>query len=160
MNDRVRKAIALAIALFICYGAAAVGGLFGAGGGGDWYADLVKPSWTPPAWVFGPVWTVLYGMMAVAVWLIWLERRQRSIAAPIALFAAQLLFNTAWSPLFFGMQRPDLAFADIVLLWMALAATVWLFLKRRAVAGWLLAPYLLWVSFAVALNLAIWRLNT
>jgi len=161
MNDRARKVIALAIAMLLCYGAAAVGGLLGAGADGGWYADLAKPSWTPPSWVFGPVWTVLYGMMGVAVWLVWLRRRRRpGAAAPMTAFAAQLAFNAAWSPLFFGLHRPGMAFADIVLLWLALVATVWLFLRRRPIAGLLLAPYLLWISFAVALNFAIWRLNT
>ena len=159
MNDRIRKATALVIALLLCYGAAAVGGLFGAGGQSGWYAELAKPSWTPPSWLFGPVWTVLYGMMAVAAWLVWLRRRRRPTAAPLAAFAVQLAFNAAWSPLFFGLHRPDLAFADIVLLWLALVATVWLFLRRSALAGLLLVPYLLWVSFATALNFAIWRLN-
>jgi len=160
MNDRARKVVALAIAMLLCYGAAAVGGLLGAGADGGWYADLTKPSWTPPSWVFGPVWTVLYGMMAVAVWLVWLRRRrQPGAAAPMTAFAAQLAFNAAWSPLFFGLHRPGIAFADIVLLWLALVASVCLFLRRRTVAGLLLVPYLLWVSFAVALNFAIWRLN-
>jgi benzodiazapine receptor len=159
MEDRTQTVIALLIALLLCYGAAALGGLVGARGGGAWYADLEKPSWTPPSWVFGPVWTVLYGMMAAAVWLIWLDRRRGRAAAPMLLFAVQLALNAAWSPLFFALRRPDLAFADIVLLWLALVATVWLFLKRRAIAGLLLVPYLLWVSFAAALNLTIWRLN-
>jgi len=159
MNDRARKAIALAIALLLCYGAAGVGGLLGPAAGGGWYTDLAKPSWTPPSWIFGPVWTVLYGMMAVSVWLIWLERRRRPAGAPIILFAVQLAFNAAWSPLFFGLRRPGLAFADITALWLTLGLTVYAFLKRRPAAGLLLVPYLLWVSFAAALNLAIWRLN-
>ena len=159
MKDRARNVTALAVALVLCYGAAAVGRLLGAGADGGWYADLAKPSWTPPSWVFGPVWTLLYGMMAVAAWLVWLRRRQRPAAAAMALFAAQLALNAAWSPLFFGLHRPDIAFADIVLLWLALAATVWLFLRRSVLAGLVLVPYLLWVSFAVALNFAIWRLN-
>jgi benzodiazapine receptor len=159
MKDRAQSLIALMVALLLCYGAAAVGGLASTGGGGTWYADLEKPSWTPPSWVFGPVWTALYGMMAVAAWLIWQDRRRRRVAAPILLFAVQLALNAAWSPLFFAMHRPGLAFADIVLLWLALMATVWLFLRRRAIAGLLLVPYLLWVSFAAALNFTIWRLN-
>lgn len=159
MNDRARNATGLLIALLLCYGAAAVGGLFGTGGRGDWYADLAKPSWTPPSWVFGPVWTLLYGMMAVAVWLVWLRHSWRPAVAPMAAFAAQMVFNAAWSPLFFGLHRPGIAFADIVLLWLALVATVWLFLRRTVLAGLLLVPYLLWVSFAVTLNFAIWRLN-
>jgi len=159
MNDRIRNGMALVIALLVCYGVAAFGGLFSARAGGDWYADLAKPSWTPPSWVFGPVWTLLYGMMAVAVWLVWLRRREGGAAAAMALFAVQLAFNAAWSGLFFGLHRPGVALVDLVLLWLALAATVWLFLRRRPAAGALLVPYLLWVSFALALNFAIWRLN-
>ena len=159
MNDRVRNALALLIGLLLCYGAAAIGGLLGAGGDSSWYADLAKPSWTPPSWIFGPVWTLLYGMMAVSVWLVWLQRRQRPCATPMIVFALQLALNAAWTPLFFGLHRPGVAFADIVLLWLALVATLCLFLRRRAIAGWLLAPYLLWVSFAAALNFTIWHLN-
>jgi tryptophan-rich sensory protein len=159
MKDRVKDILGLVVSLGVCYGAAAVGGLSTAGAVKDWYLALAKPPWTPPAWVFGPVWTVLYGMMAAAAWLIWRQRHQRRVAVPIILFAVQLALNSAWSPLFFGLRHPGLALADIVLLWLALAATVWLFLKRRLVAGVLLAPYLLWVSFAAALNLAIWRMN-
>ena len=159
MNDRARKATALLVALLVCYAAAAVGGLLGTGSDQNWYADLAKPSWTPPAWVFGPVWMVLYGMMAVAVWLVWLRRSRQPGAAPLVVFAVHLAFNAAWSPLFFGLHRPGMALVDIVLLWLTLAVIMWLFLRRRAVAGLLLVPYLLWVSFAAALNFAIWRLN-
>ena len=159
MRERSRNILSLAVALLACYGAAALGGLSTRGAVQDWYPTLAKPSWNPPAWVFGPVWTVLYGMMAVSVWLIWTARPRLSRAVPIALFAVQLGFNAAWSPLFFGLRRPGFAFADIVLLWLALAATVYVFLRRRLAAGLLLVPYLLWVSFAAALNLAIWRLN-
>ena len=159
MKRSAKNFLGLAVALAACYGAAALGGLFTAGAVRDWYPTMAKPSWNPPAWVFGPVWTALYGMMAVAVWLVWLERHRRPGVAPLILFAVQLALNAAWSPLFFALRRPDLAFADIVLLWLALVVTVWLFLERRAVAGLLLVPYLLWVSFAAALNFMIWRLN-
>ena len=155
-----RDLTALVVCLALCYGAAAIGGFFTAGAVRDWYPTLAKPAWNPPAWVFGPVWTILYGMMAVAAWLIWRQRREGPVTMPIVLFAVQLLLNAVWSPLFFGLHRLDIAFVDIVLLWLALAATLWLFLKRRRAAGWLLLPYLLWVSFAAALNFAIWRLNS
>ena len=111
MQDRVKDVAGLAVALAACYGAAAVGGFFTAGSVQDWYPTLVKPSWNPPAWVFGPVWTMLYSTMALAVWLIWRQRRRRSVTAPIVMFAVQLVFNAAWSPLFFGLHRPDLALA-------------------------------------------------
>ena len=159
MKESVKNALGLVVALLACYGAAAVGGLFTSGSVQEWYPTLIKPSWNPPGWVFGPVWTALYGMMSVSVWLVWLERARRPVVAPILLFAVQLAFNAAWSPLFFGLHRPGLAFVDIVLLWLALVVTVYMFLKQRLAAGLLLVPYLLWVSFAAALNFAIWRLN-
>ena len=109
MKNSVKNALGLAVALAACYGAAAVGGLFTAAAVRDWYPTLVKPAWNPPAWVFGPVWTVLYGLMATAVWLVWLRRGQRPGATPLVLFAAQLAFHVAWSGLFFGLRRPGLA---------------------------------------------------
>ena len=159
MSHKSANVVALLILVVACYGAATVGGLAGAGADDGWYAELAKPSWTPPAWVFGPVWTLLYGLMAVAAWLVWLQRGQRRVAVALVLFGVQLGFNAAWSPLFFGLHRPGLAFIDLVLLWGALVATVWAFLRQRPVAGLLLLPYLGWVSFAAVLNLAIWRLN-
>jgi len=160
MNNRTKSVLGFVVALTACYGAGGVGGLLVGGAARDWYPALVKPSWTPPAWVFGPVWTALYGMMAVAVWLVWLRRHQQSIATPIVLFVVQLAFNMAWSPLFFGLHRPGIAFADIMLLWLALVLTVRAFLRIHSTAGVLLVPYLLWVSFAGVLNFAIWRMNT
>ena len=160
MKSGTKDVLGLVVALAACYGAAAAGGLVTAGAVQDWYPTLAKPSWNPPAWVFGPVWTGLYGMMAVAVWLVWRERRDKPVGGPIVLFAVQLAFNAAWTPLFFGLRRPGLALVDIALLWVALAMTVPLFMRRRVLAGLLLVPYLLWVSFAAALNFAIWRLNS
>jgi tryptophan-rich sensory protein len=147
---------ALVVFLLVSFLPAAVGGFFGPG---RWYADLAKPSWTPPGWVFGPVWTALYASMGVAAWLVW--RRTGLAGAPLAftLFALQLVLNAAWSWLFFGLQRPDLAFADIVVLWAAILGTLLLFYRSVPAAGLVLLPYLLWVGFAAALNLQIWRLN-
>ena len=122
----------------------------------EWYPTLSKPSWTPPSWVFGPVWTLLYAMMAVAAWLVW--RRAGWCGAP-AWFAAQLALNAVWSPLFFGLHWIGVALLDIGLLWVAIAATMAAFWQVTPLAGWLFVPYLAWVSFAAALNFAIWRLN-
>jgi len=133
--------------------AAALGGLFGPDA---WYAALAKPSWNPPPWVFPPVWTALYLAMGIAAWLVW---RTGSRGWPLALWSAQLVLNALWTPLFFGLHRPDLAFADIVVLWVLVAATVVAFWRVRPAAGALLAPYLAWITFAAALNAAIWRLN-
>lgn len=149
-----RDWLGLLVALAACYGAAAIGTQFTPG---EWYAGLVKPSWNPPSWLFAPVWTVLYGMMAVASWLVW--RTRAAVRTALTLFALQLVLNATWSWLFFGLERPDLAFADIVLLWLALLATTAAFFRIRAAAGILMLPYLFWVSFAAALNFAIWRLN-
>jgi tryptophan-rich sensory protein len=124
----------------------------------EYYARLRKPSWAPPTWLFGPVWTALYALMGVAAWLVAGEgtRRRR---VPLVLWSAQLALNATWTPVFFGLRRPGFALANIVLLWLGLVATVTAFLSKRRVAGILLIPYLIWVSFATALNFEIWRRN-
>ena len=124
---------------------------------GRWYETLRKPGWTPPRWVFPAVWTPLYIMMAVSGWLVW--RRAGFVPVPFAFYAAQLVLNGAWSGLFFGLRRPDLALADIALLWMAIVGTILGFAEVSHVAAWLLAPYLLWGTLAAGLNLSVWRLN-
>ena len=128
---------------------------------GDWYASLAKPAWTPPTWVFGPAWTILYAMMAVAAWRLWrrLGARPRESRRALVLFAVQLALNLSWTPVFFGMQRPDLALVVILVLWAAIAATIVAAWKACKTAAALLVPYLAWVTFATALNAAIWRLN-
>ena len=149
----VDAAVGLAGWLVLCFGSAAVGARFRPGA---WYAGLRKPSWTPPNWLFAPVWTALYAMMAVAAWLVWQEV---GLARESGLFLVQLVLNAAWTWLFFGLKRPGLAFADIVALWVAIGATLLAFWTVRPVAGLLLAPYLVWVTFAAGLNAALWRLN-
>jgi tryptophan-rich sensory protein len=124
-----------------------------------WYEGLNKPSWNPPGWVFGPVWTALYVMMAVAAWRVWQRGGWKAQRLPLGLFLIQFLLNAMWSPLFFGMNRPDLAFAEILLLWCALAVTLVMFWRVRRSAGILLIPYLVWVTFAAVLNFTIWQLN-
>jgi benzodiazapine receptor len=137
---------------------------------GEWYAHLDKPPWTPPDWVFAPVWTVLYFMIAIAGFLVWSEGQESGVSSlrdldevesvlPLAVFAVQLALNALWSFLFFGLQRPGYAFAEVVLLWLAILATIFLFFPVSAVAGWLLIPYLLWVSFAAGLNYSVWQRN-
>jgi benzodiazapine receptor len=151
-----RSALALAVWLLLSFAAAATGGFFLPG---EWYAGLQKPSWNPPNWIFGPVWTALYTMMAIAAWLVWKRGGFEAQRVALSLFLAQLLINSLWSPLFFGLRRPALAFADIVLLWLALLGTTIAFSKARPLAGALLMPYLAWVTFASMLNFALWRLN-
>jgi tryptophan-rich sensory protein len=124
-----------------------------------WYGGINKPSWTPPSFVFGPVWSALYLMMGVAVWLVWRQTGFSGAPVAILLFGLQLVLNAAWSWLFFGLRRFDLGFAEIVVLWTVILATVIAFWRHDARAALLLLPYLAWVSYASALNLAIWRLN-
>jgi tryptophan-rich sensory protein len=152
----MRSGLALVGWLALSFTAAAVGGFFLPG---EWYARLQKPAWNPPNWIFGPVWTALYTMMAVAAWLVWKRGGFAAHLTALSLFLLQLLINALWSPLFFGLRNPALAFVDIVLLWLALLATVVAFCKIRPLAGGLLVPYLTWVTFASALNFTIWRLN-
>jgi benzodiazapine receptor len=156
-QSAARSVAALAGWLVLCFAAAATAFFISPG---EWYAALKKPAWNPPAWIFGPVWTSLYVMMAVAAWLVWREGGWREQRRPLGLFLAQWLLNALWTPLFFGLHRPDLAFAEIVALWLVLAATVWSFWRARKAAGALLIPYLAWVSFAAVLNFTLWRLNT
>jgi translocator protein len=154
---RGRLVLGLVGWLALCFAAAALGGLFMPG---EWYAQLQKPSWNPPSWIFGPAWTALYTMMAIAAWLVWQRGGFATQRLALGLFLLQLLFNAAWSPLFFGLRNPALAFVDILLLWLTLLATLLIFWRRSRVAGVLLIPYLAWVSFASALNFALWRLNS
>lgn len=155
----LRSLVGLAVSMGVCFGAGFVGSLFTTPSIPTWYAGLVKPSWTPPAWIFGPVWSVLYGMMALALWLIWRRRGFATAAVPIALFLVQLILNVLWSLLFFGLRMPGIAFAEIVLLWLAILATLITFWRLNTSAGYLLLPYLVWTAFAGALNFALWRMN-
>lgn len=126
---------------------------------GSFYAQLVRPEWAPPAWVFGPVWTALYTLMGVAAWLVWRIGGFRTASTALTLFLIQLGCNALWSWLFFGWRLGALAILDILLLWLLIVATLVAFWRRQALAGVLLTPYLLWVSFAAVLNFAVWRLN-
>jgi len=156
MSDTLKFVVAIATPLV-------VGGLSGAAtanGVASWYPTLVKPSFNPPAWIFGPVWTALYLMMGLAAFLVW----RKGFDAPgvrIALtaFVLQLLLNALWSILFFGLRSPGLAFVEILILWLAIGATVWSFWRVSPAAGALLLPYWAWVSFATILNGSIWSLN-
>ncbi|MEO6801380.1 MAG: TspO/MBR family protein [Rhodanobacter sp.] len=144
--------------LVLSFVAAAVGALASVQAA-NFYQHLAQPSWAPPSSVFGPVWSVLYALMGVAAWLVWREggwRRQRGV---LALFVTQLALNALWSWLFFGWHLGALAFADIVLLWLLIVATLVGFWRGRRLAGALLVPYLCWVTFASALNFTVWHLN-
>lgn len=126
---------------------------------GEWYAALQKPSWNPPGWLFGPVWSMLYTMMAVAAWLVWRRGGFAAQGRPLRAFLAQLGLNALWTPLFFGLHWPCAAFAEILLLCLAIAWTIVVFGRVQRAAGWLLVPYLAWVCFAAVLNGTLCRLN-
>jgi translocator protein len=125
-----------------------------------WYAELAKPSWNPPSWVFGPVWTLLYIAMGVAAFLVWREVGWRAARVPLGLFGAQLLVNLAWSPIFFGLHQTGWALVHIIFLLTLIVTTIVAFWRVNRWAGLLLLPYLAWVSFATALNAELWRLNS
>ena len=149
--------VGIVVAFALCFAAAAIGGYATSRSLRDWYVELPKPSWNPPNAIFGPVWTVLYALMAIAAWLVWRTRDQGDVGAALVLFAAQLALNVMWSVVFFGLRRPAAAALVIALLWLAIAATIYAFAVHAALAALLLLPYLAWVSFATALNVAIAR---
>ena len=154
------QVVFLVLMVVLCFGAGALGGIATSAGMDSWYATLTKPSWNPPGWVFGPVWGTLYLAMAVAAWLVYRKAGSLSgAAAPLGIFAIQLVFNALWSFVFFAWERPGWAFIEIVVLWVAILATMIAFFSRSTVAGGLMIPYLAWVSFAAVLNWTIWRLN-
>jgi tryptophan-rich sensory protein len=125
----------------------------------SFYAQLTQPSWAPPAWLFGPVWTALYLMMALAAWLVWRRGGWAVQRKPLALFLAQLAFNALWSWLFFAWHLGALGFADILVMWVLIAATIATFWRVSRPAALLLVPYIAWVSFAAVLNFSVWQLN-
>ena len=138
-------------------------GVLGAGltetGSAPWYQTLEKPSFQPPSWVFGPVWTLLYAMMGIAVWRVWERRHETSTTTALLLFAGQLALNAAWTPIFFGAHEIGIALVVLGTLWVAVFATILEFRRVDVVAAGLLLPYLAWLSFATVLNAAILKLN-
>lgn len=153
-----KQIIGLVAWLAVCFLAAAMGAAASVQAG-SFYTQLVRPEWAPsPQW-FGPVWTILYALMGIAAWLVWRVGGFRATARALTLFLVQLAFNALWSWLFFAWHLGALAFADIILLWLLILATIIAFWRIRLVAGALLVPYLLWVSFATALNYSVWQLN-
>jgi benzodiazapine receptor len=138
------------------FAAASTGAIFRPG---EWYKQLDKPRWRPPDWLFAPVWALLYLLIAASGWLVWREAGFSGAALPLSVYALQLLLNAAWTPIFFGLHRPGLALMEISILWGSIVATIVMFRPVSAAAALLLVPYLAWVSFASALNFAIWRRN-
>lgn len=150
---------ALVIFLLVTFAAAAIGSSATFTSVKTWYPQLAKPSWTPPSSWFAPVWTALYVAMAVAAWRVWRNQTGRVAFAVLRLYGAQLVLNALWSVLFFGLRRPDLALFDIIGLWLLLVLALVRFWRADPIAGVLWLPYVVWVSFATALNAAIWLLN-
>lgn len=151
--------IGLVLSLLVCLGAGGLGAVATTPEIDGWYRTVVKPEWNPPDWVFGPVWTTLFVLMGISAWLVWRPAGFKEAATPLSLFAVQLILNVAWSWIFFGMHRIGWAAVEILILWLAILATTAAFFRRSKHAGWLLVPYLGWVTFAGVLNFTIWRLN-
>ena len=125
---------------------------------GSWYQTIQKPSWNPPNWIFGPVWTTLYVLMGISLFLIWRSSASQKRIA-IILFAIQLILNFFWSVIFFKRHQPGFAFAEILALWLMILLSIFAFGRINKLAAWLLVPYISWVSFAAILNFTIWQLN-
>lgn len=142
--------------LGLCFATARIGSTFIPG---EWYIQLKKPPWTPPGYLFGPVWTLLYTMMGLAAWLVWRHAGFSGARLALSIFVVQLVLNGMWSWIFFGMHKVGLAFAEILLLWLMILITIFAFWHQYVLAGVLLIPYLAWVSFAAALNFSIWWIN-
>lgn len=156
LSDPAR--LIVSIALTLCAGL--VGSVFTAPQIPGWYAGLAKSPLNPPAWVFGPVWTVLFILMGISLFLVWREGIERpDVRVALLVFGVQLVLNVLWSVLFFGLQSSFLAFLEIIVLWCAILATIVLSARVSTAAAWLLVPYLLWVSFAAYLTWAVWTLN-
>ena len=157
---KLSNPLKLVIAIIVSLSAGAIGSLFTTPAIPIWYNSLAKPALNPPSWVFGPVWTILFILMGIAVFLVWrkgLDRKEVKVA--LAIFIFQLFLNVFWSVLFFGFKNPGVAFTEIISLWFAIMALVLAFYQISRAASYLIIPYILWVSFASYLNYAIWQLS-
>jgi translocator protein len=156
---RAEDILGLIASLGLCLGVSGLGGAIAATSVGTWYQTLHKPRFNPPDWLFAPVWTTLYLLMAVAAWFVWRRRRSKDRQAALISFLAQLGLNLAWSLVFFGLRRVDLALAEIGALLLAILTNIVLFARVELRAAVLLIPYLIWVAYATVLNIALWVLN-
>ena len=152
----MKKIWKLFISIFLPFLASAIGGLFTASSVSTWYVTLNKPSFNPPSWIFGPVWTILYLLMGISLYLVWIKKYSKPA---FVVFGLQLVLNALWSILFFGLNVPLYAFIEIVFLWVAILMTIIYFYRINRTSAYLLIPYILWVSFATVLNFAIFLLN-
>jgi len=146
----------LIISIIVCQAAGVVGSIFTMPALTTWYATLAKPSFTPPGWVIGIVWTVLFLLMGLSLYLVWVKKPKKR---ELPFFDIQLALNILWSAIFFGLRNPSLAFVEIIFLWLAILGNIIVFYKIDKKAAWLLVPYLAWVSFAAVLNYSVWMLN-
>lgn len=162
MNSKNNTTLTIALVLWIalCYFVAWTGAQVSPGiASSEWYDQLNRPSWNPPGWLFGPVWTLLYTFMGIAAWRIWKQLGFSEGKRELGAFIVQLILNGLWSQIFFNMQNVGLALIEIIILLAAIVVTTVLFFRRDKIAGWLMVPYILWVTFATALNAAIWIMN-
>ena len=154
-----KRWLPLGLFLVLAFAAAAIGGLATATSVETWYPTLRKPEWSPPNSIFGPVWTLLYILMAVSTWRVWRTGNPLDARRTVSLYSAQLTLNALWSILFFGLRQTGLAFAEILVLWAVLVAIQIRFWRADRIAAWLWLPYVAWVSFAAVLNGTVWSLN-
>lgn len=157
---RTKEIAQAVVAIIICEAAGIIGSIFTTPAIPTWYAGLTKGPLNPPSWVFAPVWTTLFALMGIAVYLVWKKGMTRpEVRSAVIVFGVQLVLNVMWSILFFGLQSPGLALVEIAIFWLAIALTIWKFAKVSPTAAWLMTPYIAWVSFASYLNYTIWILN-
>jgi len=147
------------VSILIAQAAGFIGSFFTVSSVSTWYAELIKPLWNPPSWVFGPVWITLYTMMGISAYLVWLQKNASGIKLALSMYGIQLILNVLWSVLFFGLKNPGIAFIEILVLLAFILLTTILFWRINTWAGVLMLPYLVWVSFAAFLNYTIWQLN-
>jgi translocator protein len=153
------KFIPLVISIILAQSAGIIGSFFTASSVATWYSTLTKPLWNPPSWLFAPVWIALYALMGLAAHLVWQNRTVPGAKWALTFYLIQLILNALWSIIFFGMKNPELAFIEIIILLVFIIITTILFWRINYIAGALMIPYILWVSFATFLNFTIWKLN-
>lgn len=152
----VSQYLALSVFVLVCMATASSGAYFKPDA---WYEGIAKPWWNPPKWLFAPAWSVFYALLAVSGWLVWKNAPEGAATMPMVAFGVHCVLNALWSALFFGARRMDWAFYEALALWASVVLLIVLFVPISATAAWLLAPYLLWVSFASFLNFTVWKLN-
>jgi translocator protein len=149
----------LVISILLCQSAGIIGSFFTRESITTWYAGLIKPQFNPPNWVFAPVWMILYLIIGISFYLIWNKSNDKNIFIPVILFIIQLVLNSAWTIIFFGLKSPLLAFFEILILWILIILCIFKFYPVSVTASFLLIPYLIWVTYAAVLNYSLWKLN-